>query len=466
MCGVPPDPRHYWHMTALRSRRLEALLGAGLDAARYEHFHSLVQAQVSESFDLEFKREHYGSADRDKLALAGDVAALANSAGGIIVLGIEEDAHARAVAAPGVTISDGEIRRVHQIVADRVAPVPVLEVLPAPDPADPGRGFLVIAVPRSPRAPHAVLVNEGLRFPVRNGTTTRYLSEPEVATAYRERFARAHDQSERAARIEAKAPWRLARAEDHCWLLVTLVPDMPGDLMIGYAAVEAAQREYVSTFPMIMRATFSWYRADVAPNYLMLSGSPDSPGGSKWLAADLHSDGSGIFAVNAIDIAGRGQSEDPGAPAGDLWVHDEEIVNGILSGLRFLARHARDHAGAGGEALIRAQVHEPGDGRTIRLSGRRDNPFTEGMGRPLPIPAGVAQGAAPLDALADGGPGLVAASCMLATGLFQQFGMPEALQVTRDGQIRRRYWGRHRHQEIQAWADQARIDIVDQTLPG
>jgi hypothetical protein len=453
-------------MTALRSRRLEALLGAGLDTARYEHFHAMVEIQVSESFDLDFKREHYGNADGDKRALAGDVAALANSAGGIIVLGIEEDEHARAVAAPGVTISDSEIRRIHQIAADKVAPVPVLEVLPAPDPADPGRGFLVIAVPRSPRAPHAVLVNDGLRFPVRNGTTTRYLSEPEVATAYRVRFARAHDQSERAAKIEAKAHWRLASAEDHCWLLVTLVPDMPGDQLIGHAAVDAAQREYAGTFPMIMRTNFSWYRVDVAPNCLMLSGIPGSPGGSKWLAADLHSDGSGIFAVNAIDTAGLGQPENPGAEAGDLWLHDEEVVNGILSGLRILARHARDHAGAGGEALIRAQVHEARDGRPIRLSGRRDTPFTEGMGRPLAIPAEAAQGVAPLDALADDGPGLVAASCMLATGLFQEFGMPEALQVTRDGEIRRQYWGRHRHQEIQSWADQAGIDITDQTLPG
>jgi hypothetical protein len=42
-------------MTALRSRRLEALLGTGLDAARYEHFYAMVQTQVSESFDLDFK---------------------------------------------------------------------------------------------------------------------------------------------------------------------------------------------------------------------------------------------------------------------------------------------------------------------------------------------------------------------------------------------------------------------------
>jgi hypothetical protein len=453
-------------MTVLRSRRLEALLGTGLDHARYEHFNAMVQTQVSESFDLDFKRQHYGNADKDKRELAGDVAALANGAGGMLVLGIAEDEHARAASAPCVTISDGEIRRIHQIVAENVAPVPVVEVLPVSDPADPGRGFLVIAVPRSPRAPHAVLVNEGLRFPVRNGTTTRYMSEPEVATAYRERFARAQGQSGRAAAVEAKAHRRLANAEDHCWVLVTLVPDMPGDLLIGHAALEAARREYVTTFPMIMRANFSWYRADVAPHCLMLSGSPDSVQGAKWLAADLYSDGSGIFAVNAIDIAGRSQTERPGTPAGDLWLHDEEIVNGILSGLRFLARHARDRAGAGGEALIRAQVHDADGGRTIRLSGRRSMPFTEPMGRPLAVSADVAQAVAPLDALADDGPGLVAASCMLATGLFQEFGLPEALQVTRDGEIRRRYWGSHRHQEIQAWADQGGIDITDEVLPG
>ena len=64
-------------------------------------------------------------------------------------------------------------------------------------------------------------------------------------------------------------------------------------------------------------------------------------------------------------------------------------------------------------------------------------PFTESIGRPLAVASespDVAQGAAPLDALADDGPGLVAAAGMLAAGILQQFGMPEVLQVTRDGE--------------------------------
>lgn len=450
-------------MAALRSRRLDAILGVSLDAAEYRHIEALVSAQVSESFDLDFKAGLYGSAEKGKKDLAADVAALANSAGGLLILGIAEDKQARAAAAPGVPISDDEIRRIHQITASHVAPLPIFDVLPVGNPAEPGHGFLVIAVPASPRAPHAVAVNDGLRFPVRHGTTTRYLSEPEVATAYRERFSRAHGTAERAAMIEANAAWRMKRADDHCWLLVSLVPDILGDLLIDHAALEAAQRAVNdSRFPMIIRSNFSWYRVDVGWRCVMLSGSPDSPRLARWLVADLHSDGAGIFAVNTIDNTRRGMSgpEDPAS----VGVHDEEIVNGLLSGLRFLARHARDRAGAGGDALIRAQIHGEDLSRTVLLStGNRA--FGDSMGRPLAVPAHEAQSAAPLDVLADDGPGLVAAAWLLASDLFQEFGLPEALQVTRDGELRRKYWSSYRHQEIQAWADQAGIPVTDETLP-
>ena len=102
--------------------------------------------------------------------------------------------------------------------------MPVFEVLPVEDPASPGHGFLVVAVVRSPLAPHAVLVNEGFRYPRRNGTTTRYLSEPEVATAYRERFAAGHQQVDHAVRIEHEIRPHLAIGTGHSWIIVSLVP--------------------------------------------------------------------------------------------------------------------------------------------------------------------------------------------------------------------------------------------------
>jgi predicted HTH transcriptional regulator len=201
-------------MVALRSARLEALLGSRLEQAKHPQLMTLVSNQVAEAFDLDFKSELYGSSDRDKRDAATDIAALANTAGGLLILGIEEDDQARAHAAPGVALSDAEERRIRQVVGSHVVPMPVMDVLRVDDPDSPGRGLMLIAVPRSPLAPHAVLVNEGLRYPKRNGATTRYLSEPEVANAYRDRFVLARQQKSRAREIEAEALGRLAMTDD------------------------------------------------------------------------------------------------------------------------------------------------------------------------------------------------------------------------------------------------------------
>lgn len=68
-----------------------------------------------------------------------------------------------------VVLSGAEVRRIEQVVASLVVPVPVFVVWqvtkePAPNasadnpPADGTQGFIVIAVARSARHPHAVLV--------------------------------------------------------------------------------------------------------------------------------------------------------------------------------------------------------------------------------------------------------------------------------------------------------------------
>ena len=75
-------------MVALRSRRLETVLGARLDDLQYQHLETLVTNQVSEAFDLDFKATLYGNADRDRYNLATDVAALANTAGGLLILAL------------------------------------------------------------------------------------------------------------------------------------------------------------------------------------------------------------------------------------------------------------------------------------------------------------------------------------------------------------------------------------------
>ena len=308
-----------------------------------------------------------------------------------------------------------------------------------------------------------MLVNEGLRFPRRNGVTTRYLSEPEVATAYRERFADAHRQDDRARQIEQEALGRLADDADRCRIVVSLVPDLPGELFIDEATVRGVRGELVGAHPMIMHTSLSWTRVAVGRRCLLVSDPMGNSLAAKWLSAELHHDGAGVFAVNASDAA-RNARMGGLATQGERWLHDEHAVNGILTGLRFLSRHARDRAAAGGDALVHAQVHPVNRGTVYLSSGGRgmSDLFSE---QSPPAPAHPAEAVAPLDSLAIDGPDLVAAAYLLASELFQTFGRSEAAQLTRDGQLRLPYWGREWQSDVQAWATGAGITVTSATLP-
>lgn len=185
---------------AMRSGRLEQVFGKRVEELTAPDIAALVASQVPEAFDLDYKATLYGRSDADKRALATDVAALANTAGGVIVIGVAEDEQARASELSPVEQSDSELGRIRQVVGSLAAPMPTFDAFLVPaetagaspsgdevPSASASTGFIVLAVPRSPGAPHAVLVNESLRYPRRNGATTRYLSEAEVADAYQAR---------------------------------------------------------------------------------------------------------------------------------------------------------------------------------------------------------------------------------------------------------------------------------------
>lgn len=459
-------------MVALRSRRLESIFGTALDTLASHHIHALVSAGVQEAFDLDFKQTLYGGKDQEKRALAGDVAALANTGGGVIVLGVEEDDQARATKAPGVAISDAEVARMRQSIASLVAPMPVVDILTVPEPAtgvgddDTQQGFIVVAVPRSPGAPHAVLINDGLRFPVRNGATTRYLSEPEVATAYRNRFASAQRQGQRIVEVEREAISRLAIDDNYAWVIVSLVPDLPGD-MILQDAFKAWEME-IRRRPTITNEGVGINRTRVGRRRLLADGTSNYAAESRFISLELHTDGSGAFALSVSKLGARrataqrgGEPEDSGRQV----VTDEGIAAGIVSGLLQLGRHARDRAAAGGTALIRAQLHPVGESRPTTIGHTRFYGMGETRtGEQYQVRADPAEAAAAVDDLAQPGPALIEAAALLLDELGQAFGVPEMGQLTRDGRIRRGYWNSSRQSEIVQWAEAYGIEVTEEGI--
>jgi hypothetical protein len=121
----------------------------------------------------------------------------------------------------------------------------------------------------------------------------------------------------------------------------------------------------------------------------------------------------------------------------------------VAGGLRLLARHARDRAAAGGMATVRATVWPIDTDHPARLF--HNSGFGEGLGRQHLQHAPTSDGVFDIDDLATDGQPLLAATHALASRLFQEFGQPEALQLTAAGEIRTRYW-HSRSKEIVAWA--------------
>jgi len=325
-------------------------------------------------------------------------------------------------------------------------------------------GYYLIAVPRSPLAPHAVVDNDRLRYPRRNGATTRYLTEAEVAAAYADRLASINAQALRSQEVERFAINDLDR-QAHAWVLVSLVPDHPGDVDINFAALQKFETEVQGKLGLgglTSEHVLHFRRTSVRYRRLIADGGERSPLAEK-IYASFHSDGSGAFAVQLRDLLGPEQRQMlRQSPWLTFLVSDEYIALSVIAGLLNLADHAVNRAATGGNALLRARIvsgggaaHTPTIGHTRGSSGARvlGSINTDQI-------EDAAETSAPLDELPAPGQALMATAARLCHELGQAFGAPELPQLTRDGQIRLSAWSGQTKADISSWADENDVPTV------
>lgn len=439
-------------MQTLRNRRLESLFGGLInDTLTFDQVNGLIP-NAGENPDLDFKRDTYPSSDKGRKDLCGDVGGMANAGGGVIVIGIGEDDQARAASYSPVDVSDSERQRLRQTVYGNLQPAPTFDVVAVEEPGNPGRGFLVIWVARSAAAPHAYSPQGSARYyPRRVGTEKIWLGEAEIAEAYLARFAGLADRLARVATIEAGLLPRLA--SEGIFVVVTLVPDMPGAMTIDTAAFDAFQignaSHQLSAFGIPMGG---FLQSTVRRRRLVATSSPGLGQPTTKKACELHEDGSGAFAMNVESVSRDDVQRQ------ERFVDTNALVMGIATGLRRLGRHARDTAGAGGLANIQATVWAGELSRTVLVTSV-GWPH-EAVGRGFVEGNVYADSVSDLDDLAVDGPGLVAAVWRLANGLFQEFGTPEATLITREGSIRLPYWNRDVHASILQWASGTGVEVL------
>lgn len=115
---------------------------------------AMVKERLEETIRLEFKRELPAPGDNEKLAKV--LAAMANTDGGSVIYGVEEDEDGRAKALQPFAV--GKAAERVTLVAGRAIDEPLLlpDVYSIVDAQNAELGYLVVSVPRSDRAPHFV----------------------------------------------------------------------------------------------------------------------------------------------------------------------------------------------------------------------------------------------------------------------------------------------------------------------
>jgi hypothetical protein len=437
--------------------RIVSLLGAEPKLLTSDHISRIVTSGLAEAFDLDFKSENYPGSDRGKRDLCTDVAALANTAGGVIVIGIEEDEHACASGLRQVPIGDAIKAQMTQIVGNGVSPVPEFNIFLVPGQSESAMGYIVVFVERSLRAPHGVSVNEGWRYPRRNGSTTRYLSEPEVANAYRDRMLGLAER-----RDLLDAVWTECSATldltDSAWVTVTLVPDIPGiapqDRRAWQRWQAAAQSRHLTT---LGRSSVSLYRFRVGQGWFGADGgSPSGNDGlSRYVAWRSYSDGSGFFAATVGGPGGAAYTD----PV--VLVTDEAVIDAIVTGLHVLGAAARTEAGVSGDLLLRVCLVGCTGPHGVMLGERRRGYFNQFNERPLTIDPRPVDVTASTDSIAEIGPDQIAVAAIPHRGIGQAFGMAELGQVSEDGALRISYFHTDAHPLIRRLAQEASIEVSE-----
>lgn len=155
------------------------LLGKNFEDIDATTMQRLIDAGATETVHLDFKRESYGNTDADKKELLKDVSSFANTLGGHLVIGMdEEDGAASAMVPLPRDEIDQELLRLEAITRTGVEPTIVGLRMKRIDVE--GGSLILIHVPRSFNPPHRVIYKNSNRFYARNSAGGHELSLEEL----------------------------------------------------------------------------------------------------------------------------------------------------------------------------------------------------------------------------------------------------------------------------------------------
>jgi hypothetical protein len=341
--------------TGFRLPRFEDLIGTTFDELTADTIRDAVERSLREDQVLDWKRDFFPGDGRGADKIATLAASYANAQGGVVVFGVEENDRAEAASLQPVPISDEARRRVVDAVVRHVTPsIQGYAIRELRSSEDRDFGFLVLGIPPSPLAPHAVQRNDNLFYPVREDTMSRPMREAEVAIRYRDRFASTRKSIDDLAAYKAQGVARLARSLD-VWLCLAAVPEQRGFTAINRAELDRARDWLRVWMPDHCPHTLSVdSAATVGLRRFVFSSDHSYAGVSRDSHIELHADGAFFAAVRLAWQPIAGDRD----PVPYLEVKVEDLETWTATFLSVAAGHAA-RVGGSGELLVAGQVMGP-----------------------------------------------------------------------------------------------------------
>lgn len=149
--------------------------------------------------------------------------------GGVIIYGIGEDENKRLKILSPFSL-DGQPERISSIAQTSIAEPPRFHIHTIPTKQEPSKGYIVIVIPPSERAPHMVIVSGDHRYYGRNAKGNILLSEAEVSRLYERRKQSKVDLRELLEKEIQRSPYPSSPQLGYLHVFIRPIFELPGVL--------------------------------------------------------------------------------------------------------------------------------------------------------------------------------------------------------------------------------------------
>ncbi|WP_369032766.1 AlbA family DNA-binding domain-containing protein [Streptomyces adonidis] len=350
--------------------RLHEHLGTPPGPLTFDMVKKAAEAHLAESDDLDWK-EKLPQPPRDGRwnELAKDVAAMANTRGGLLIYGVT-DQDTKPV---GIDPAEANTQQYAQWIRNHVQPyLADVDFTPLPSP-DGTTGFLAIDVPASPMAPHHVYGTaakdkdqQAAVVPYRDRDHTAWMAEHQIERAYRDRFTRAQHAQEEIEQLFAHTRDDVftEQTEPSAWFIAVTRPQRPLPRTAPPLTREGAGHICRTAMDHSQRLTRDRH-ADSPLQMLNVMLRDPRPGLRRWvfttlsprtgreIHTELHHDGSTVLAVNLSWRALRRQDAEPQATG--LLV-DTDVTAAACRDTLALASELARHLGVDSSSHVQAVI--------------------------------------------------------------------------------------------------------------